>query len=125
MNQPPDNLEAAQVAAALVGGPVTGLLRIGGGRNSRVYRVDGPGRQRHALKLYFRHARDTRDRRATEFTGLRFLREQGVRCVPAPLATAASLGASVFGFVDGTPVPGPNAMPADADRLADFLIELH
>jgi hypothetical protein len=99
------------------------VARIGGGRNSRVYRVDAAAGS-CALKLYFRHGKDTRDRRATEFAALGFLRRHGVRAVPEPLASDPRLGASLFGFVEGAAVRSEEAAATDVERLADFLVAL-
>jgi Phosphotransferase enzyme family len=118
-----EDTDAVRAASALLGRPCFGIARIGGGRNSRVYRADadtGP----YALKLYFRHGQDSRDRRATEFAALTFLRRHGVRAVPEPLASDADLGASLFGFVQGVVAKSEEATATDVERLADFLVAL-
>ena len=58
---------------------VTRVERIGGGRNSQVYEVVADGAQHFALKVYFRHAADHRDRLATEYNSFSFLWENGFR----------------------------------------------
>jgi hypothetical protein len=126
VNAPIDSLEEFRFAAeSILGCPVVDMTWIGGGRNSRVYRVDCQERMHYALKVYFRHNRDPRDRRATEFAAFRFLRERGIHCVPEPLATDADLSASVFSFVDGAAASAAAATAADIDFLADFLVGLH
>jgi len=117
--------EVAHRAANALLGEAAELTRIGGGRNSRVYRAACPGDRRYALKLYFQSGQDARDRRATEFTALQFLRSQGVHCVPEPLASEAALGASLLSFIDGAPATAADAAEPDIDQLADFLIALH
>ncbi len=116
-----EEADTVRAAAALLNRPVDGITRIGGGRNSRVYRVDTAGGQRYALKRYFRNSHDSRDRRATEFTALQFLQRHGVRTVPEPLASDAALNASVFSFIEGSVANVVDATAADMDRLADFL----
>jgi hypothetical protein len=112
---------ARRAAAALTGGPARELARIGGGRNSQVYRVEVGDAERYVLKLYFR---DDRKRRATEFNGLRFLWANDIRRIPEPLETDDGLSASLFSFIEGTPVVGPDATEADIDACADFLLGL-
>jgi len=115
---------AHSAATVLLGEPVAELTRIGGGRNSRVYRVAGSGGRYYALKLYFRNSQDARDRRAAEFTALQFLRRHGVHCVPEPVASDAWLGASLFGFIDGELASSAEIAEPDIDRLTDFLVAL-
>jgi len=50
------------VAAELLKGEVAALERIGGGRNSRVFRVEASKSRSYAMKLYYRHDTDARDR---------------------------------------------------------------
>ena len=52
---------------------VTGLERIGGGRNSQVYKVATAGAEQFALKVYFRSDTDERNRLATEFESFTYL----------------------------------------------------
>src|SRR4051812_23204066 len=81
---------------------VQGVERIGGGRNSQVYKVttirDGIS-QELALKIYFRHANDSRDRLATEFGAFRFLWNHGVREIPESYDSAAELGWGLYQFI--------------------------
>jgi hypothetical protein len=111
-------------AAALLGDPAAEMTRIGGGRNSRVYRVAASDGRHYALKLYFQSGKDGRDRRATEFTALQFLWRHGVRSIPEPLTSDAKLGASLFGFIDGTLASAGDTGERDIDQLTDFLIGL-
>lgn len=112
---------AKQTASVLSGGPVRELTRIGGGRNSQVYRVDKDQAVRYVMKLYFR---DDRKRRANEFNGLSFLWNNGIRCIPEPLNTDESLGASLFHFISGMPVQSALATETDMDASAEFLLQL-
>lgn len=116
--------DAHGAATALVGSSDLALTRIGGGRNSRVYRVETGGGTAFVLKLYFRNPADPRDRRAVEYQGLRFVRANGIGCVPAPLVTDADQGATLFEFVRGEPALAAPATDADLDALAGLLVAL-
>jgi len=76
------------------------LLLLRGGANNRVYRVDsasGPV----ALKIYFRHRGDPRDRLGAETSFLAFAGSSGVRCVPRLLASDRRSGSALMEFVPG------------------------
>lgn len=118
------------------------IERLGGGRNSRVYRVDSRGAGSYVAKIYHRenrvsnHARDgwhrfplasarslmhrNRDRRGCEFAALRFLWKHGVRCIPEPIATYAEQSFSILKLVDGRPIPSREIGTSDIDQLIDF-----
>lgn len=108
--------------ARLAGGAPLAMLPIGGGRNSRVYRLDmGQGRS-YALKAYFRHPGDTRDRLGVEFQALSFLWEQGLCCLPEPLALDREQGLGLYGFLAGErPLPPTDS---EVDLAARFLVAL-
>jgi hypothetical protein len=117
-------IEAARITEGLLNEPVASVARIGGGRNSQVYRIDLASGRRVALKRYFQQTQDMRDRRLTEAVALRFLHDQRVTCVPCLLASDASRQASVLEFVPGEPVTAGTAARPDLDRLASFLVAL-
>ncbi len=79
------------------------LERIRAGRNSRVWRVDCPGRT-YILKEYFRHPGDPRDRLATEYGFLTFLQAQGLTTVPQPLGRNPAGQAALYSYLPGVPV---------------------
>jgi len=112
----------ARVAERLLGATEATLESIDGGRNSRVYRLVTP-RGAFALKTYFRHASDSRARMDTEFGALRFLWDQGERCVPRPIAAAADDDCAIYEWIDGDKI----AEPAEAHigAATAFLSRLH
>jgi hypothetical protein len=93
-------LEGLLAQVGLVNPP---LERLRAGRNSRVWRVEGPDRC-YILKEYFRHPGDPRDRLATEYGFLSFLQAQGVRAVPLPLAQDKTAQAALYSHLPGRPV---------------------
>ena len=107
----------------LAGGPPRSLTPIGGGRNSRVYRLETAEGRVLALKAYFRHPGDSRDRLAVEFGTLRFLWQRGLRCIPQPLARDDAEALGLYAFVPGArPVP-PTA--EDVETACGFLAQVH
>ncbi len=118
-------IDAAQhVAAGLLDQDVALVEPIGGGGNSRVYRVVGGDGQSYALKLYFRAPSDPRDRLGTEFEAFQFLWEHGVRGVPRPLAADRQAGAAVYEYIAGRKIAAAEISTAEMDVAAGFLDQL-
>lgn len=99
----------------LLGQPVTDLEWIGGGGNSRIYKLPGP----RAGKVYF----DQR-RLETEFAALQFLWQHGVRCVPQPIASDAASKLAVYEFIDGAKLAANDVTDGDMDAAVEFLATL-
>jgi hypothetical protein len=94
------------------------LQRITGGSNNRVFRLDAGGCS-FCLKVYFRHAADSRDRLRTEFDFASFAWSKGLRGLPQPLAFDAALGAGLFEFVAGRKLaPAEVDAPAVSELIA-------
>jgi thiamine kinase-like enzyme len=90
--------------------PVGTMEWIGGGGNSRIYKLDGPV----AGKVYFQQKRLD-----IEFAALQFMWKSGIRCVPQPIAADEKI--AIYEFIEGSkPVP----TEADIDAAADFLFRL-
>jgi|GEM_PF-80204 len=109
----------AAVAAA-VGHRPDAVIRLAGGANNVVARVDVGGKPLLA-KLYFTHVRDPRDRLGTEFGVLEFLWQNGVRCVPEPLRMSREHNLGLYEFIAGTRVAPGQVMWADVQQLVDLL----
>jgi hypothetical protein len=99
----------------LLGQPVTDLEWIGGGGNSRIYKLPGP----RAGKVYFGQRR-----LETEFAALQFLWQHGVRCVPRPIAADPAAKLAVYEFIDGAKLAANDVMDRDIDAAVEFLATL-
>jgi thiamine kinase-like enzyme len=104
--------EMATAFSRLLGRPVTTLEWIGGGGNSRIYKLDGE----HAGKEYFQQ-----QRLDVEFAALQFVWRHGVRCVPQPIATDPAAKIAVYEFVEGAK---PTVGESDIDAAVEFLVTL-
>ncbi len=82
------------------------LTMLAGGRNNRVYRIDGTDRP-YLLKQYFRNPSDERDRLNAEDRFLRYAWEMGLRCIPEPLGLDREMGLGLYGFIEGHAVQSP------------------
>ncbi|MGD1118527.1 MAG: phosphotransferase [Dehalococcoidales bacterium] len=108
----------------LLGQSVASMRRISGGRNSQVYRLTCEGAGVYTAKLYFRHSSEDRDRLEAEFSGLHFLWENGIRCIPRPIAANRSGGMAIYEYISGRKIPSAKITDADIDRSVDFLGKL-
>jgi hypothetical protein len=100
------------------------LVALTGGRNNRVWRVESD-RRVLLLKEYFRHPGDQRDRLGTEFAFARFAWEQGLFCVPEPLAADAAGGLALYEFVEGRIIEPGELAAAQVQQAADFFARLN
>jgi hypothetical protein len=105
--------------------PVNSLERLGGGRNSCVYKVGCPENMEFTAKVYFHSKTDTRNRQKTEFDGLRFIREAGITNVPRPMAASKDLGITIFEYVQGEPVQSCQLDETDIHQASKFLLDLY
>jgi hypothetical protein len=117
---PPDAvLSVEAICEERLGRRAGAFERIGGGRNSRVFRVPLVDGDTVVVKFYRRDAGDTRDRLATEFGALRFMWDNGVRVVPRPIADDRGRYCAIYEYLDGD--PPATVGEADVDALVDFL----
>jgi hypothetical protein len=100
---------------------VTSLRHIGGGRNSRIFRVSAPPGPSVAAKFFVRNTEERRRRSGVEFDAFRFLWDRGERCIPRPISLHPDQSCALYEFVDGRPVPPGEVRGEDIDRSAAFL----
>jgi hypothetical protein len=110
--------------SGLLGSEVVSTERIGGGRNSRVYKLNCGASGCYVAKFYPRSQLDERDRLDAEFTGLQFLRDNGIACVPRPITADRKLRCAVYEYVEGEKIPSPDVTPSDIDQAVQFLVSL-
>lgn len=116
--------ELKDVLRRSLGHEVVSLAAIGGGRNSRVYRLADAASGQYAVKVYFRHGADGRDRLGIEYTSLSFLWEHGFRCVPRPIAVDRDYGCAVYEYIEGMRIASPEMTADDVAAAVRFLNDL-
>jgi len=103
-------MEPSDFARLLGRHPITFMEWIGGGGNSRIYKLEGP----YAGKAYFQQRR-----LEVEFAALEFVWRHGVRCVPEPLAADPRAKIAVYEFIEGRkPEPTEQGVDAAVEFLA-------
>ena len=112
-----------RVLADVLGQRVDSIARIGGGRNSRVYRVRCATGD-YAAKFYFGRTADGRDRSQVEYSAFDFLWRHGVRCVPQPLASDPARQVAVYELIDGEPLEASAVSTSDIDQLVALVGQL-
>jgi hypothetical protein len=116
---------AVQALVSTAGlGPVRAVIPLAGGANNRVFRVETPTAVA-LLKSYFRHPDDTRDRLGAEWSFATFAWENGVRCIPQPLAADPAAGLALFEFVFGRSLRGSVAGEPSVDQAVEFFRTLN
>jgi len=103
----------------LLGQPVATAEELGGGRNSRVFRVEVADGYPVAVKVYARP-----ERLRTEYRALGFLWEKGIRAVPRPLAADPDSGCAAYQFIPGEKILTGEVSGEDIDAAVAFLVSL-
>src|SRR5438874_2999455 len=116
---------AVDCVGRLLGGSVIDAHVIRAGGNNRIVRIDRRGEPPCAVKIYFRHPADRRDRLGTEFGALSFLWRHGVRMTPQPLAMDPDRGIAVYSFTEGTRIAPSEIGPQDISAAVRMLKILH
>lgn len=114
--------QALDVAKALLGAPVEVNQLVGGGRNSRIYKVQCK-QQEFALKQYPSRGDESRDRLSTEVGALRLLERHQVNAVPRVIGVDRDRGYALLTWIDGAAVCEPT--DADVDAALALLESIH
>jgi len=104
--------------------PVTDISPLGGGRNSRTYRITCDEGKVYAAKIYFNQGAEGQDRLGAEFSSLQFLWAQGVRSIPRPIVANAKQGEGVYEFIEGGVIDVDKVTSNDIDQAGHFLVAL-
>lgn len=115
---------SALLQKAGIGGRVDAIEPLVWGGNNRAYRVstaDGI----FAVKQYFSHAGDSRDRLLSEYAFLVYAAKSAPGMAPAALACDPEHGFALYEFIDGTPFHPGEVTAEHVDAAARFFSELN
>ena len=104
--------------------PVASAKQLGRGGNSRVSRVLCEDGTEYAVKSYFQPTISGLDRLEVEYSGLSFLWENGVRCIPRPLIADRKRQVAVYEFVNGRNLAGRDIAADELQQAVRFVSEL-
>lgn len=103
---------------------IAAIERISEGFNGQVYKLTARNDKLYVGKFYFRHQTDGRDRLKTEVLSLRLLWEEGVRCIPRPLAVNQKMACVIYEFVDGKKIQWEQLTLNDLEQCTHFIEQL-
>lgn len=104
---------------------LSGIGRLAGGKNNRVFQLDLADGGRAVLKRYHVDARDDRDRLGAEWRFLDYVWARGVRNVPQPLACDRGVSAGLYGFIDGRRLESAEIDAEVVAAAADFVVAIN
>jgi len=124
VSQPTDLPVDIATLERLVERPVSSLQQLGGGRNSRVYRIDCGGGLAYAVKFYPETNLEGADRLDTEFEGLTFLSANGVIGIPSPVVSDKASRCAIYQYIEGESITPGQVQAKDIDHAVRFLRRL-
>ncbi len=104
--------------------PVVRTQRVGGGGNSRVFKVQCENGKYYCVKFYFSSPFDQRDRLGTEYGSLKFIYEKGIHVVPQPVLIERSELVGVYEWIDGQKIASDTVTANDISFAVNFLAKL-
>ncbi len=110
--------------SALLGKAIVYIEKIGGGRNSRVYKIATDLNQYFTFKEYFKSASDSRDRLKTEYSAFTILNEAGFRNIPKPITADHDKSWAIYSFLDGVKLTSKSITYRDITEIAEFIFSL-
>lgn len=118
------DLSVLEIAATLLAkaglSEPTELRRLTGGVNNQVYCVE-TAEKKYALKVYFSHPNDPRDRIGVETSFTNHARSLGLDCLHHLVAFDRSLNAALYSFADGSRLKVTDVTEAVINQAIDFL----
>jgi thiamine kinase-like enzyme len=106
-------------------GKLLTLDKLAGGANSIVYKISTDHHKQYLVKKYILRKGDNRDRLSTEFFGLSFLWNNGVRNIPEPIIQNKEYRIGIYRFVEGRKLNPGEIELDDIYTASDFLRQLH
>lgn len=114
----------AQITALLEGVDILKVERLPTSGNNRLYLVDA-GKDRFVAKHYFAHVEDKRDRLNAEYLFVSFAFNNGIDCLPRPVACDKKNNIAVYSFVSGRKPDGSDVTGPAVTAALDFLVKLN
>jgi hypothetical protein len=121
----PEALNTALTALlGLQGNERPDIVSFAASGNNRVFAVTAAGR-RYAVRVYFRHPADNRDRLQSEYAFLSYAAQAGIQCVPTPVASDSLNGIGVYEYIEGRKLEAAEIDTGCVDQAAQFILQLN
>ena len=95
------------------------ILKIGGGKNSRVYHLKCNDDLNLVAKIYYQNG--NRNRFKVEKSALCFLRDNGISCVPDIMHSDEKNGYIIYKYIEGKKLNSNEIKYKDIDKVIDFI----
>ncbi len=104
---------------------LSSIEQLPGGANSIVYKVMTTNNYSYLAKKYLVREGDNRDRLSTEYFGISFLWNNGVRFIPEPIYLNKNYNIGIYRFIDGKKLNPEEIKFNDIYLAANFLGSMH
>lgn len=101
---------------------ITSICKLGGGRNSRVYKVTSDINIIYCVKFYFTSNVDSKDRLFIESTAFSNLRKCGFHSIPNVIAVDRKMNMAVYSYIEGYKYETHEYF--NIAKVVDFIISL-
>lgn len=101
------------------------VIGLGGGGNSRVFKVVLGSGKAYAVKEYYPLCADWQARVEAEFGSFQLLRANGIDCVPSPVVRDDEGRAAVYSFEHGEKLGSADVLRDDLKAFASLADDLH
>jgi len=107
------------------GEKILSIIQLPGGVNSFVFQLFTENGTEYLAKKYIIRKGDTRDRITTEYSGLVFLWNNGIRSIPEPIFMDREYQIGLYGFIKGRKLRAEEITLADIDQTVMFLKSIY
>ncbi len=98
--------------------------RIGGGRNSQIFKLNCDNKKSYVAKHYLKGRNDNRDRIGVEFSSIEFMWKNQIREIPQAYFIDRAQGIAIYEFIDGACFKTNEITEKDIDDAVEFLGKL-
>ena len=95
------------------------IVKIGGGKNSRVYHLKCNDDLSLVAKIYYKN--ENKNRFKVEHSALCFLRDNGISCVPDIIHSDQKNGYIIYKYIEGIKLNSNEIKHKDIDKVVDFI----
>ena len=112
-------LKGADISA-----PIEEIIPMQAGGNNRTYCIE-TANARYAVKHYFQHGGDRRDRLHSEYAFLNYAEHAEIAAVPRPLAQNPHTGMALYEYIAGEAIQRGEVGQAEVDAAIAFFLALN